>query len=221
MNIFDILGPIMVGPSSSHTAGAVRMGLITRKLLGEEPIRARIILHGSFADTGVGHGTDKALIAGLLGMQPDDIRIPHSDMIAKEQNLSVTFEREYLDGIHPNTAILEVEGNNHTKIKTQVCSLGGGRIMVHSIDDVEVNISGEHYTLVIHNEDRPGYVARITHVLSERQVNIATMQLCREKRGGDAVMILEMDQEISEEIISCFRQLDGIKSVTYVSKIEV
>lgn len=217
MNIFDILGPVMVGPSSSHTAGAVRIGYMTRKLLGEQPQKADIYLHGSFGATGVGHGTDKALIAGLLGMEPDDERIPFSEEIAQKEGLTVKISLKNIRDAHPNTAVLVVEGGNERSLKVQACSLGGGRIFINKIDDIDVNFTGEKPTLIVHNQDQPGHVAEVTSMLSHKSVNIATMQLYRDKRGGYAVMVIETDQEVPENAIKWLEHLEGIIKVTYIN----
>ena len=188
MNLFDILGPVMVGPSSSHTAGAVRIGLIARKLLEETPKTANITLHGSFATTGSGHGTDKALIAGLLGMKPDDIRIPNSFQLAEDEGIEFSFESKTVKDAHPNTAILSLVGVTGRKVELQASSIGGGRIMLNKLDGIDVNFAAERPTLVVHNIDMPGHVARVASMLYESKVNIATMQLYRSKRGGDGFM---------------------------------
>ena len=159
MNIFDILGPVMVGPSSSHTAGAVRIGYISQKLLGSMPERAEIYLHGSFADTGVGHGTDKALVAGLLGMDTDDMDIPNSFEIAAERGMSFTFDKIVLENVHPNSVLLKLKGHNGRELKIIASSLGGGRISIVNIDDIETHFTGEYPTLIVHNLDHPGNVA--------------------------------------------------------------
>lgn len=216
MNLFDILGPVMVGPSSSHTAGAVRIGYISRVLLNEKPKEASIILHGSFATTGVGHGTDKALIAGLLFMQPDDIRIPDSFRLAQEEGISFSFTNQTLKDAHPNTAILRLTGGSGKTIEVQAASIGGGRIMVHKLDGIDVNFSGEKPTLVVHNIDMPGHVAKIASLLYTRQINIATMQLYRGKRGGDAVMVMVLDQPITKEDLKWMEEQKGITKVTYI-----
>ena len=216
MTIFDIMGPIMVGPSSSHTAGAVRIGLVTRRLLGVVPTRAEILLHGSFADTGTGHGTDRALVAGLLGMEPDDVNIPHSFALAKEQGLEVSFGSVRLRDVHPNTVLLRVQGAQGEGIEVVASSLGGGRVRVNAIDGLEASFSGEHPTLIIRNEDRPGMVAEVTAELSRRQVNIATMQLYRDMRGGLAVMVIESDQPIYQQAIDALRQRAGVVRVAYL-----
>lgn len=216
MDIFDILGPVMVGPSSSHTAGAVRIGLIARKLLGSQPTKAHIYLHGSFAATGVGHGTDSALIAGLLGMLPDDINIPKSFEFAKEKGLEFVFEQKNIKDAHPNTTRLDIEDGNGKNLSLQASSIGGGRIVVTKIDNMEVNFSGEKPTLIIQSVDEKGCLAGITKTISDNEINIATMQLYREKRGGDVIMVIEMDQQITKESLRCLEQLKGVNKVTYL-----
>lgn len=217
MNLFDILGPVMVGPSSSHTAGAVRIGFVTARLLGSKPVKAVIGLHGSFAATGKGHGTDRALVAGLLGMQPDDMRIPGSFEEAEREGMEFAFEMVNIPGAHPNTAVLDVEGENGKSIHIQASSLGGGRIMIDRLGDVEVHCTGENPTLIIMNQDSPGMVAEVTHILSERKVNIATLRLYRDRRGGNAVMVIETDQPVWEETVELLKQLEGIGKVSYIS----
>lgn len=217
MNIYDILGPVMVGPSSSHTAGAVRIGLITRRLLGTAPVHAEIFLSGSFAATGTGHGTDRALIAGLLGMQPDDIRIPNSFSFAAEAGLTFTFHKINLKDAHPNTAILRVSSADGRTLEVQAASLGGGRILVNRLDGIRVNFTGDAPTLIVHNLDKPGCVANVTSLLSRNGVNIATMQLYRNYRGGYAVMVVETDQNIAAEVLELLRHLDGVTKVTYLA----
>lgn len=217
MNIFDILGPVMVGPSSSHTAGAVRIGLIARRLLGGQPATAKITLSGSFAATGTGHGTDRALIAGLLGMKPDDIRIPDSFALAVEQGLAFTFDKIELKEAHPNTAILQLSTAGGRELEVQASSLGGGRIMVNKLDGINVNFNGDSPTLIVHNLDQPGHVAEVTSMLSHKSVNIATMQLYRNHRGGYAVMVIETDQDIPAEALRWLSRLEGVIKVTYLN----
>lgn len=216
MNIFDILGPIMVGPSSSHTAGAVRIGFVARKLLGQQPVQAEILLHGSFASTGAGHGTDKAIVAGLLGMRSDDIRIPDSFALAEREKLQVEMGTVTLHGVHPNTALLRVRGEDGRQLEVVASSLGGGRIKVCSIDGIETNFTGEYPTLIVHNLDEPGHVAEVTSLLYHQSFNIATMQLYRDGRGGYAVMVIECDQPIPPESLRFLSELAGIIKVTYV-----
>lgn len=213
MTIFDILGPVMVGPSSSHTAGAARIGAAARKLLGDMPERAEITLSGSFSSTGVGHGTDRALIAGLLGMEPDDMRIPDSFRLAREAGMEFSFLHRDIRGAHPNTALLDVEKGGR-RLLIQASSLGGGRIMINRLDGVEINVTGERPVLIIHNIDKPGYVSEVASLIAGQSVNIATMNLHRSKRGGDAVMVIETDQNIPQESAMRLRGMDGILKVT-------
>ena len=211
------MGPVMVGPSSSHTAGAVRIGLITRKLLGRPPVRAELLLHGSFAATGKGHGTDKALVAGLLGLSPDDPDIPRSFLLAERAGMLVRLGSIVLRGAHPNSVLLKVEDERGNTLEVNASSLGGGRVRVNAIDGLDASFTGEYPTLIIRNEDRPGAVAEVSAILSQRQVNIATMQLYRNMRGGLAVMVLESDQAIWQEAIDELRACPGIVRVTYLN----
>lgn len=217
MGIFDIMGPVMVGPSSSHTAGAVRIGYITRKLLGEKPAQAELLLHGSFAATGKGHGTDKALVAGLLGMKPDDERIPYSFDVAEQENLSVKVGTVTLRNAHPNTVLLKVKGVSGRELEVEASSLGGGRIKISRLDGIETNFSGDCPTLVVHNMDQPGHVSEVTFLLARYNVNIATMQLYRDVRGGYAVMVLECDQPIPAAPLESLSKMDGILKITYLN----
>ena len=221
MNLFDILGPVMVGPSSSHTAGAVRLGRIARRLLGEgTPCRADITLFGSFAATGCGHGTDRALIAGLLGYKPDDERIADSYAWAKGYGMDVHFEFSKRAAEHPNTATIKMTGQSGKQMTMTACSLGGGRIMVNKLDGIDVNFTGMFNTLVIRNQDASGTVAAITSILSQLRVNVANMSLYRHKRGGDALMIIETDEHIKPNQVAFLSELPGILSITYYDREE-
>ena len=216
MNLFDIVGPVMVGPSSSHTAGAVRIGQVSRHLLGESVKEAKILLHGSFLATGKGHGTDKALVAGLLGMTADDIRIPDSFEIAEESGMKFEIGKIQLKNAHPNSVKLLLVGESGRNLEIIACSLGGGRIKICTIDGLEANFSGEYTTLVVHNDDQPGHVAEVASMLSHKSINIATLNLYRDKRGGYAVMVVETDQTIPEDSIKWLEHLEGVIKVTYL-----
>ena len=217
MNIFDIVGPVMVGPSSSHTAGAVRIGFVARKLLGEEVKKAEILLYGSFLATGKGHGTDRALIAGLLGMQPDDERVPFSFEEAKNAGMQFSFGEANLKEAHPNSVVLLLTGESGKEIEIIGASLGGGRMKICKIDGYEANFCAEYPTLIVQNLDQPGCVATVTTMLSERGMNIATLQLYRDSRGGDAVMVVECDREVPLDSIEWLEGQSGIDRVTYYS----
>ena len=220
MRLFDVLGPVMTGPSSSHTAGAVRIGLTARNLLGEAPKTAEILLHGSFAATGRGHGTDRALVAGLLGMLPDDERIPDSFSLAQQAGLDYTIGTVVLRGAHPNTALLRLEGVSGRKLEVMGASIGGGRINICQIDGITTNFGGDHNPLIVHNQDTPGHVAAVTAALMQRHVNIATMQLYRSEQGGYAVMILECDQPIPKDIEQWLSHIEGIQKITIFNQEE-
>lgn len=217
MNLFDIMGPVMVGPSSSHTAGAVKIGYVARKLIGEPIVSAKINLYGSFLATGRGHGTHFAIVAGLLGMKTDDVRIPNSMEIAKAEGMQVSFGRADLEDGHPNSAELELVGAEGRKLTIVGESIGGSLINIAKIDGLDANFSGEYPTLIVHNMDQPGHVAEVTSMLANKSVNIATMQLYRAKRGGNAVMVIECDQEVPKESIEWLNHLEGIEKVTYYS----
>lgn len=217
MNIFDVLGPVMVGPSSSHTAGAVRIGYVTGKLLGEAPRSVEIGLHGSFAATGAGHGTHKALVAGLLGMKPDNMRIPKSFEIAEEAELEIKIVPVDLRDVHPNSVQLNVTGRGGKVLRVVASSLGGGRILIVRLDGIETNFTGSCPTLIVHNLDQPGHVAAVTELLSERKINIAAMQLYRNMPGGYAVMVLECDEMIPHEVLKNLEAKEGIIKVTYLN----
>ncbi len=215
MELFDIIGPVMVGPSSSHTAGAVRIGYVASRLLGEKPKEAKILLHGSFLDTGKGHGTDKALVAGLLGMKPDDGNIANSLEIAGREHIQIEFGEARLPEAHPNTAELILAGVNGNTIDVVGESVGGGKINIAKIDGIDTNFSGERPTLIVHNLDQPGHVSEVTSMLSHKSVNIASMQLYRSYRGGKAVMVIECDQEIPQDGINWLSKIEGVLKVTY------
>lgn len=220
MNVFDIMGPIMVGPSSSHTAGAVKIGYTARKLMREDIKEARIYLHGSFLMTGKGHGTDKALIAGLLGLMPDDERIPDSFSYAKERGLDFKFEGIELRDAHPNSVMLKLVGIEGNRMEIIASSIGGSSIVINQIDGIEADITAAYPTLVINNIDKPGHVSMVTSLLSKQSINIATMKIQREKRGGNAVMIIECDQEVPSEVLELLNKAEGVKKVTYINAVE-
>lgn len=217
MRLFDVLGPVMVGPSSSHTAGAVRIGRMARRLLGEgTPKDAQIEWAGSFAATGRGHGTDRAIIAGLLGMNPDDERIPESLGIAREASMTFAFKKAALPGEHPNTARLTLTGESGKILAVTASSLGGGRIEVVELNGLRVRFSGELPTLIVKNRDQPGYVGDVTNLLAHKQVNIATMRLYRDHPGGTAVMVLEVDKPVPQDGIDWLRRIEGIMNVIFI-----
>ena len=210
------MGPVMVGPSSSHTAGAARMGFVARKLLGFQPAKADIALHGSFAATGAGHGTDRAIVAGLLGMAPDDPDIPRSLQLAREARMDVRIQTVDLRDAHPNTAVMTLIGERGRTVVVNASSLGGGRIRVNSIDGMAAAFSGDLPTLVVRNQDKPGIVSEVASCLAYHDVNIAAMQLYRDHREGLSVMVLECDQPLTPEIIGNIQLLGGVVRCIYL-----
>ncbi len=214
MSIFDILGPVMVGPSSSHTAGAVRMGQITRRLVGGEPVRAKILLSGSFASTGAGHGTPRAIVAGLMGFMPDDERIPYSFEIAGERGLEFEFGTAVLHDVHPNSALITVENDRGERVEVGASSPGGGRILVFSLDGLPASFSGEVPTLIVRTGDMPGYVSRVTGVLAAQGINMSKLRVERQGRGETAIMVIECDQRIPYKVKVAISAIEGVKKVT-------
>ena len=207
IDVFDIMGPIMVGPSSSHTAGAVRIGRMARTLLGEKPAKAELYLHGSFAETGVGHGTDKALIAGLLGMATDDLDIPNSFEIAAKRKLKFSFEEIDLRDAHPNSVKMVVTGEAGRKMKMQASSVGGGRIMVDKLDGVDVSFSGDYHTLIIQNLDNQSNLS-----------DVSNMSMHRSAKGGNVMMIIETDDPVPGYIVELIEKQPGILQVIHYVK---
>jgi L-serine dehydratase len=216
MNIFDIIGPVMTGPSSSHTAGAARIGRASYKILGEEVARAEIGLAGSFAQTGRGHGTDKALVAGLLGMFPDDERIRDSFTIAREQGMEFIFSEVKIPRAHPNTARLHLAGKSGKKCMVQGASVGGGNIIITSVNEMETSFTGAADTLIIAHKDMPGMIASVADLLAARNINIGNFRLNRPHKGFEAVMTLEIDGTISKDAVIELGKLPHIDNVVYL-----
>lgn len=217
MNLLDIIGPVMVGPSSSHTAGAAKIGRVSRKLIAEPIVHADIYFHGSFLATGKGHGTDKAIVAGLLGMKVDDSDIPYSFELAKKDGLEFHISGIDLGDAHPNSVKLNLTGISGKKIEIIAASVGGGQIEICEIDGLSASFGGDYPTLIVNHKDLPGQVTAVTSMLANKGVNIAAMKLYRTTRGGNAVMVVECDQEVPMESVAWLESLEGIWKVTYLS----
>ena len=206
VSLLDIIGPVMVGPSSSHTAGACRLGLLARGLVGGTPETARIQLHGSFARTGEGHGTDKAIVAGLMGFAPDDDRIRTALEIAEREGLDYRFEKTTLGeeaDVHPNTARITIHRGERSATMVG-SSLGAGRVLVTEIDGYPVEVTGNYNTVVLVAEDN---------------INIATLKLTRKARGGDAFMAIEVDEPPSTVLRDRIRELPWVKWAFRLDKV--
>jgi L-serine dehydratase len=219
VSLLDIIGPVMVGPSSSHTAGACRLGLLARGLIGGTPERARIELHGSFARTGEGHGTDKAIAGGLMGFRPDDERLRDALDIAEREGLDYVFEKTTLsDDAHPNSVRLTLErGERHATMIG--ASLGAGRVRVSEINEYPVDVTGNYHTIVLIAEDVKGSVAAIATILAEHGINIATLRLSRRERGGDAFMAIEVDEPPGEAVRDEIRALPWVRWAFRLDKV--
>ena len=197
MSLLDMIGPVMVGPSSSHTAGACRLALLARHTLLGAPKEAEAVLHGSFAKTAKGHGTDLALTAGLLGYYPDDPRIPNALEEAEKVGLEITFSSKDLGDVHPNTVRLELR-NEQEKVSVVGSSLGGGLVHVNSVNDFDILFTGAYHTLLVEHDDKPGVIARVARVVADDGVNIATLHSARRRRGGRAMMSVETDRRLAQ-----------------------
>ena len=220
MDVFSIIGPVMVGPSSSHTAGAVRIGNVARILLGREPVEADITFYGSFARTYRGHGTDKAILAGIMGLDTDDTRIRRSFEDAEDRGLSYRFRTGHGMEKHPNTAHIRLKDREGREAEMEGASVGGGSIVITQVNGLEVNFSGEFDTLIILHRDVPGVIAKVTTLLTEHEINICHIQLNRTQRGGDAVMTIETDDRISSTICGLIAGQNYILNCILCNKID-
>ncbi|MBU3664994.1 MAG: L-serine ammonia-lyase, iron-sulfur-dependent, subunit beta [Chthoniobacterales bacterium] len=210
LSVFEIIGPVMTGPSSSHTAGACRIGWAARQVLGEAPCRAEIGLHGSFAATGDGHGTKEALAAGLLGFAPDDERLPRALELAPSAGLQIVFREVDLGAeAHPNSADLSLEGSTRRE-KITGSSTGGGAVLVTAIDGHDLHLTGRLDTLLLWHNDTPGFLARITALLACVEINVATIRTSRTERGEGALTAVEIDGRFPQTLLAL---LDHVPSV--------
>lgn len=217
ISVFDVLGPNMIGPSSSHTAGAAAIAFLARKMLNGELVKADFTLYGSFARTYRGHGTDRALLGGIMGFSTDDRRIPDSFAIADEIGLSYSFTtNEKETEVHPNTVDIRLEDSLGHVLTVRGESIGGGKVRITRIDQVEVDFSGEYSTLIVVQQDKPGVVAHITRCLSEKNVNIAYMKLYREEKGSTAYSIVESDDKLPSEAVEQIRENKYVTDVMLI-----
>ena len=213
-SVFDIIGPRMVGPSSSHTAGAVRIGLVAHGLIAGNIASTDITLYGSFAETGRGHGTDRAIVAGVLGVGPDDERIKYSMLLAKSENMDVKVHYSSEECDHPNTAMVKVIGEDGTMHTVVGISIGGGNIEIKEIDGMEVSFSGKYPTLIVFYPDAPGVISKVTTVLAAMQINVAFMRVFRHAKRKRACMVIETDSPVSERV--CRLILDWNENISGV-----
>ena len=217
LSIFDVIGPNMIGPSSSHTAGAVSIALMARKLFSEEIKDVTFTLYGSFAKTYQGHGTDRALLGGILGFATYDERIRDAFEHAKTMNVTYKYviDEETLTN-HPNTADIDIIGVTGRKMSVRGESIGGGKMKIVRIDNIDVEFTGEYSTLIVHQQDKPGVVAHITQALAENNVNIAFMRLFREDKGAAAYTVVESDEYIPEEVLTRIRTNPNVSDLMLI-----
>ncbi|WP_317367112.1 L-serine ammonia-lyase, iron-sulfur-dependent subunit beta [uncultured Tyzzerella sp.] len=213
LSIFDVVGPNMVGPSSSHTAGAAAISLIAKKMFGKKISNVKFILYGSFAKTYKGHGTDKALLGGSLGFVSDDLRIRDSFNIAKELGVNYYFEESSIELDHPNIVDVCMESKSGDKMIVRGVSIGGGKVKIVAIDGTSVEFFGEYPTLIIDHLDKKGVIAFISNCLQDTNTNIAFMKVYRDDKGEKAHSIIECDDKINENIINILKQNENIINV--------
>lgn len=217
LSIFDVIGPNMIGPSSSHTAGAVSIALMARKMFPEAIAKVTFTLYGSFAKTYRGHGTDRALLGGILGFATDDERIRDAFEHAKSMNVEYKYIiDDKTPTNHPNTADIDIVGTNGHKLSVRGESIGGGKMKIVRIDNIDVEFTGEYSTLIVHQQDKPGVVAHITQALSEQEVNIAFMRLFRENKGANAYTVVESDEAIPEEVLDKIRTNPNVDNLMLI-----
>ena len=222
MNIFDMIGPVMIGPSSSHTAGAVRLGRVANKVIdGKQPESVTITLSGSFARTYRGHGTDRALLAGILGYHSWDAEIRDALEIAQQRGLQYEFVCRDIPGAHPNTARIRYVLPGGETGEIEGASVGGGNIRVDRVNGMHVDFNGDCNTILVLHRDRPGVIADVTKLMRERyaDVNISGFRLSRKERGGDAILTIELDTGISEGVTDDLREIDNVLNALLIKRL--
>ena len=219
MDVFDIIGPIMIGPSSSHTAGAARIGKYALNILGAKPVKADIYFSGSFAKTYKGHGTDKAIVAGILGMDTDDPGIKYSFETAEHRGLEFAFHTGEIENAHPNTAFIVLTSESGKTVEVQGASVGGGNIVITKINGTEVEITGKFTTMIVLHRNIPGMISDVTRVLAQNGINIGKFDLRRNPRVGKGVMIIELDSDVPEYVNDEIKEMDNVIDSTLLKAI--
>lgn len=217
ISVFDVLGPNMIGPSSSHTAGAARIAFLARKMLNGQLKKVDFTLYGSFAKTYSGHGTDRALLGGIMRFDTDDMRIRDSFRLAGEQGLEFSFTPDTQETeVHPNTVDISMENTEGRSMRVRGESLGGGKVRIAKINGVDVDFTGEYSAVIVIHRDTPGVAAHITRCLSDRNINIAFMRLFRDAKGSTAYTIVESDGRLPEDIADSIRENPHVRDVMLV-----
>ena len=219
VGVFDVLGPIMIGPSSSHTAGAARLGKIARTIVGKEIKEVTFLLHGSFSKTYKGHGTDRALVAGILGMNPDDARLRSSLELVKQQGIKIEFVPTDLGDYHPNTVKFLIKDIDDVTWEILGSSIGGCLIKIDENNGNKVNLTGEYPTIFTSNEDVPGTLAKISGILYDAGINIASMKSDRSQKGKESTLTFELDHEVPLEVVEQIKLIQGMNHVITINPV--
>lgn len=219
ISVFEVIGPNMVGPSSSHTAGAASIARLAWKMTHEKIRSVKFTLYGSFAQTYKGHGTDRALLGGMMGFETDDERIRDSFEIAEKEGIEFSFVANTVETeVHPNTVDMEIEDVTGRKLTVRGESIGGGKVRLTRINGVKVLFTGEYHSLIVIHRDHPGVISKVTSNLGECHVNIAYLRVYRENKGGIAYMIIESDEEITQEIVDKIERNPFVKDTMLIKK---
>jgi len=221
LSIFDVIGPVMIGPSSSHTAGASKLGFLASEVFDRDIGMVEFFLHGSFYKTHKGHGTDRALLAGIMKFLPDDENIRYAFKIAEEKGLKYHYYEADLGEIHPNSVKIVMHSMDGEKEEVIGSSVGGGRILISRIGDTEVEVDGDYSTLITKHFDKPGVIANVTTILSNHDINIAFMKVFRNTKGEQASLIVQVDDLIDEGILSEVRKTEGIEDVKFIRSMKI
>jgi L-serine dehydratase len=218
VSILDVMGPVMVGPSSSHTAGTARLGRVAREILDEDPVAVRFFLHPPLAATYRGHGSDFALAGGSIGLNVDDPRIPEALRIAEQMGVDIAFSEEDLGDVHPNTVRIEIKGKAR-EAEIVGSSIGGGVIEVFKINGFQTRFKGDSPTLLLFYRDRPGMISEVTRIIAEEGINIASLSCSRKQRGKDAFMQIDVDSPLSKEALQRICSTPDVARAQYLDRI--
>ncbi|MCK5128290.1 MAG: L-serine ammonia-lyase, iron-sulfur-dependent subunit beta [Clostridiales bacterium] len=218
-SIFDVIGPVMIGPSSSHTAGAAKIGYLSTQIFDKQITAVEFYLHGSFAKTYKGHGTDRALLAGIMRIKPDDSKLRKAFEIVQERGIEYNFYKEDLGDVHPNSVRIVLFGIDDTSEQIIGSSVGGGRILISRIGQTDVEVDGDYATLITKHFDKPGVIAKVSTILSAYGINIAFMKVFRQLRGAQASLIVQVDEILKEEILNKIQELDEIQEVKFINSL--
>jgi len=218
VSILDVMGPVMVGPSSSHTAGTARLGRVAREILDEDPVDVKFTLHPPLAATYRGHGSDFALVGGSIGLNVDDPRLREAIRIAEQMGVNITFTEDDLGDVHPNTVRIEIRGA-HREVEIVGSSIGGGVIEVFNINGFQTRFKGDSPTLLLFYRDRPGMISEVTRIIAEEGINIASLYCSRKQRGKDAFMQIDVDSPLGKSALDRICATADVAEAKYLDRI--